>query len=207
MTNILHVEGVEQTELETVAYTIENGIAWVSLNRPDKRNCMSPRLNRQMMRVLDELEFRDDVGVLVLTGEGTAWTAGMPRTANCRSRWRSRRRTRFRAYRAAMAMHPGLGHPCPEISAVRSCAPRNGQRGLCRPRGSIRRMPHANSDWPTSRPQGSPASWRRSLPAAALRQQPRLKPLLPIPPLWPRPRAPPCHARNNSRRPPTLAAT
>jgi trans-feruloyl-CoA hydratase/vanillin synthase len=30
-----------------------------------------------MMRVLDELEFRDDVGVLVLTGEGSAWSAGM----------------------------------------------------------------------------------------------------------------------------------
>ena len=30
-----------------------------------------------MMAVLDELEFRDDVGVLVLTGEGTAWSAGM----------------------------------------------------------------------------------------------------------------------------------
>lgn len=77
MTNILQVEGVEQTELETVAFTVEDGIAWVSFNRAEKRNCMSPRLNRQMMRVLDELEFRDDVGVLVLTGEGTAWTAGM----------------------------------------------------------------------------------------------------------------------------------
>ncbi len=30
-----------------------------------------------MQRVLDELEFRDDVGVVVLTGEGTAWSAGM----------------------------------------------------------------------------------------------------------------------------------
>ena len=29
------------------------------------------------MEVLDELEFREDVGVLVLTGEGTAWSAGM----------------------------------------------------------------------------------------------------------------------------------
>lgn len=38
---------------------------------------MSPKLNRQMLRVLEELEFRDDVGVLVLTGEGTAWSAGM----------------------------------------------------------------------------------------------------------------------------------
>jgi len=34
-------------------------------------------LNRQMLRVLNELEFRDDVGVLVLTGEGDAWSAGM----------------------------------------------------------------------------------------------------------------------------------
>ena len=31
----------------------------------------------QIGRVLDALEFRDDVGVLVLTGEGTAWSAGM----------------------------------------------------------------------------------------------------------------------------------
>jgi trans-feruloyl-CoA hydratase/vanillin synthase len=38
---------------------------------------MSPKLNRRMMEVLDELEYRDDVGVLVLTGEGAAWTAGM----------------------------------------------------------------------------------------------------------------------------------
>ena len=30
-----------------------------------------------MMEVLDELEYRDDVGVLVLTGEGSAWSAGM----------------------------------------------------------------------------------------------------------------------------------
>lgn len=68
---------IDKEELNTVAVTVENGIAWVSFNRPEKRNCMSPRLNRQMMRVLDDLEYRDDVGVLVLTGEGSAWSAGM----------------------------------------------------------------------------------------------------------------------------------
>ena len=67
----------ERPEEDTVAYKVEDGIAWVSFNRPEKRNCMSPKLNRQMMRVLDELEYRDDVGVLVLKGEGTAWSAGM----------------------------------------------------------------------------------------------------------------------------------
>lgn len=67
----------ERTEADTVAFAVENRIAWVRFNRPEKRNAMSPRLNRRMMEVLDELEFRDDVGVLVLTGEGTSWTAGM----------------------------------------------------------------------------------------------------------------------------------
>jgi trans-feruloyl-CoA hydratase/vanillin synthase len=38
---------------------------------------MNPALNQRMYEVLDELEFRDDVGVLVLSGEGTAWSAGM----------------------------------------------------------------------------------------------------------------------------------
>ncbi len=60
-----------------VSYEVVDRIAWVKFNRPDKRNCMSPTLNRDMLVVLDLLEFRDDVGVLVLTGEGTAWSAGM----------------------------------------------------------------------------------------------------------------------------------
>ncbi|MGQ2943253.1 MAG: p-hydroxycinnamoyl CoA hydratase/lyase [Blastomonas fulva] len=77
MTNTLNIDGIDPVELATVTFSVENGIAWVNFNRPDKRNCMSPRLNRQMMRVLDALEFREDVGVLVLTGEGTAWSAGM----------------------------------------------------------------------------------------------------------------------------------
>ena len=68
---------VERTEEETVAFAVENGIAWVKFNRPEKRNCMSPKLNRQMKKVLEELEFREDVKVLVLTGEGKAWSAGM----------------------------------------------------------------------------------------------------------------------------------
>ncbi|KQM55145.1 p-hydroxycinnamoyl CoA hydratase/lyase [Sphingomonas sp. Leaf208] len=61
----------------TVAYDIVDRIAWVRFNRPEKRNCMNPTLNREMLEVLEALEFRDDVGVLVLSGEGSAWSAGM----------------------------------------------------------------------------------------------------------------------------------
>jgi feruloyl-CoA hydratase/lyase len=62
---------------EVVTYQVENRIAWLKFNRPEKRNAMSPPLNRAMLKALEELEFRDDVGVLVLTGEGSAWSAGM----------------------------------------------------------------------------------------------------------------------------------
>jgi feruloyl-CoA hydratase/lyase len=67
----------ERAEIDTVTCSVDDGIAWVKFNRPEKRNCMSPGLNRQMLRVIDGLEFRGDVGVLVLTGEGAAWSAGM----------------------------------------------------------------------------------------------------------------------------------
>jgi trans-feruloyl-CoA hydratase/vanillin synthase len=62
---------------EVVKYHVENRIAWLSYNRPEKRNAMSPRVNRAMLKALEALEFREDFGVLVLTGEGSAWSAGM----------------------------------------------------------------------------------------------------------------------------------
>jgi trans-feruloyl-CoA hydratase/vanillin synthase len=66
-----------RSEHDTIAYSIEDRIAWVKFNRPEKRNAMSPALNRRMMEVLDALEHHEDVGVLVLTGEGESWSAGM----------------------------------------------------------------------------------------------------------------------------------
>jgi trans-feruloyl-CoA hydratase/vanillin synthase len=62
---------------DVVAYSVENQIAWLKYNRPEKRNAMSPAVNRAMLKALEELEFREDVRVLVLTGEGSAWSAGM----------------------------------------------------------------------------------------------------------------------------------
>ena len=61
----------------TVTIEFEDGIAWVTLNRPAKRNAMSPELNREMMSVLDALEVDDRCKVLVLTGAGDSFSAGM----------------------------------------------------------------------------------------------------------------------------------
>ena len=62
---------------KTVDVKVEAGIAWVTFNRPEKRNAMSPTLNSEMIQVLETLELDADARVLVLTGAGDAWTAGM----------------------------------------------------------------------------------------------------------------------------------
>jgi trans-feruloyl-CoA hydratase/vanillin synthase len=62
---------------KNVKVELQDGIAWVILNRPEKRNCMSPALNDEMVEVLDALEIDDRCQVLVLTGAGEAFSAGM----------------------------------------------------------------------------------------------------------------------------------
>jgi trans-feruloyl-CoA hydratase/vanillin synthase len=63
---------------DTVRTEIDNdGIAWVYFNRPQKRNAQSPALNREMLQVLDALEHDERCAVVVITGEGDAWSAGM----------------------------------------------------------------------------------------------------------------------------------
>jgi feruloyl-CoA hydratase/lyase len=61
----------------SVRVEIDAGIAWVELNRPEKRNAMNPTLNAEMVEVLLALDADDSAGVLVLTGAGDAWSAGM----------------------------------------------------------------------------------------------------------------------------------
>jgi trans-feruloyl-CoA hydratase/vanillin synthase len=62
---------------KTVSVDLDDGIAWVTLNRPEKRNAMNPTLNTEMREVLEVLELDEAAKVLVLTGAGESWSAGM----------------------------------------------------------------------------------------------------------------------------------
>jgi trans-feruloyl-CoA hydratase/vanillin synthase len=53
-----------------------DGITFVVLNRPDKRNAMSPELHRDMCDALTELETEDATKIVVLTGAGESFSAG-----------------------------------------------------------------------------------------------------------------------------------
>jgi len=60
-----------------VLVEFEDGIAWVTMNRPEKRNAMSPALNEEMLQTVQTLATDDRCGVLVLTGAGESFAAGM----------------------------------------------------------------------------------------------------------------------------------
>src|SRR3954447_122873 len=55
---------------------VEDGVAVVTLNRPERRNALSRALLDALADVLREVEVDDDVGCVVLTGAGGAFCAG-----------------------------------------------------------------------------------------------------------------------------------
>jgi len=65
------------TNYECVTVEKDDGLTWVTLNRPDKRNAMSPELDREMLDIILSLEGDPETRVLILTGAGDAFCAGM----------------------------------------------------------------------------------------------------------------------------------
>ena len=62
---------------ETVLVEKDGPITWVTLNRPEKRNAMSPQLCFDMVDVLTEVDTDPECLVMVLTGAGESFTGGM----------------------------------------------------------------------------------------------------------------------------------
>jgi trans-feruloyl-CoA hydratase/vanillin synthase len=67
---------IDDKTYQTVKIEREDGITWVILNRPEKRNAMNPTMHFEMVDVLSELETDPQTRVLVLTGAGESWCAG-----------------------------------------------------------------------------------------------------------------------------------
>jgi trans-feruloyl-CoA hydratase/vanillin synthase len=68
--------GGKAAAASNVVVEVENGIAWVTLNRPTKRNAINPGIVFEMVAAIDALEMNDDAKVIVITGSGEAFSAG-----------------------------------------------------------------------------------------------------------------------------------
>jgi trans-feruloyl-CoA hydratase/vanillin synthase len=61
----------------TILVDIADGVATLTLNRPEKKNAMSPKLHEEVTDSLDWLRYEDSAHVLVITGAGDSFSAGM----------------------------------------------------------------------------------------------------------------------------------
>lgn len=64
------------SDLQTVQYTVHEGIATIALNRAAKMNAFTPRMRDELIAAFDQTDADDAVRVVVVTGGGTAFCAG-----------------------------------------------------------------------------------------------------------------------------------
>jgi len=62
---------------ETLLLEINDGVAFLTFNRPRKRNAMNPALHRDMAAALEALRYDPAARVVVITGAGESFCAGM----------------------------------------------------------------------------------------------------------------------------------
>lgn len=58
----------------------EDGIAWITLNRPAKLNALTPTMMEELREVLTSLEKDETCRVIIVDGEGKSWSAGVDLT-------------------------------------------------------------------------------------------------------------------------------
>jgi len=64
-------------EFETLLYSVEDGIATITLNRPDRMNAFTPKMMAEMIAVFDATDADDAVKAVIVTGAGDrAFCAG-----------------------------------------------------------------------------------------------------------------------------------
>jgi len=67
-------------DYETVIYEERDGVAWITLNRPERHNAFNHKMQKEMRDIWRSLRFDEDVRVAVLTGAGEkAFCTGIDR--------------------------------------------------------------------------------------------------------------------------------
>ncbi len=61
----------------TILYTVNEGIAKITINRPDVLNSLNPQVLSEIKSAIDESAADDTVKVIILTGAGRAFCAGV----------------------------------------------------------------------------------------------------------------------------------
>lgn len=63
-------------KFETITYEKEGPLAWIGLNRPEKLNAITQTMVQELLLATDKAQCDDEVRVIILKGEGRAFSAG-----------------------------------------------------------------------------------------------------------------------------------
>ncbi len=67
------------TGYETVTVTKDDGVAWVTLARPEVRNAINAKMQQELREIWTEFRYDDDVRCIVLGAEGQSFCTGIDR--------------------------------------------------------------------------------------------------------------------------------
>lgn len=60
-----------------IIYQQKGPVAWISLNRPEKLNALTPTMMAELRALLSNLQGQEDCQIVVVNGMGKAWSAGV----------------------------------------------------------------------------------------------------------------------------------
>jgi len=70
---------------EQILYTVEDGIATITLNRPEKLNAFTNTMRQELIAAFDRIDADDDVRAVIVTGAGRAFCAGADLSAGAKT--------------------------------------------------------------------------------------------------------------------------
>ena len=69
-------ERIKNWDAAGLTYGVEQGVAWLRMNRPERRNAIHRPLRTALLEAIHEVSEDPDVRCAVITGEGVAFSSG-----------------------------------------------------------------------------------------------------------------------------------
>ena len=95
-------------DLQTLHYRIDDGVATITLNRPEKMNAFNGQMRDELIAAFDASDADDTVRAVIVTGAGKAWPL----------RRRARRRDLLPGETPRRVHRPGIGRHAGFFSVV-----------------------------------------------------------------------------------------
>ena len=107
-------------KFETINYSLENQVAKVSLNRPEKLNAMNYTMLMELTSVTEQIKKDESIKCMILRGEGRAFSSGADLSSGDRKKWKDTEEALNKGY--LPIFDNIITMPKPVISSVRGAA-------------------------------------------------------------------------------------